>query len=528
MDNEYDLEETIIARIEASFLDELTQDNIKFYRSHVPSPFSYDLEKVGDYYYIIVDLEGKSPNNYTIKVEDAYYYSGGQTTGDDIVKNFTVSENSADFSIDPGFFIASTNFSINIKSLADTTIDVNINPPLEIDSVSSVEVSPGQTETVDFIYYEIIEELESTITLSTTHTSYEVPIVVYETPIIEKCGNGKLDSGEICDGEEWGNVTGCDDFLFDSGILECYEPYTYYECTFDTSGCFNSSSQTDPVCGNDKIESGEQCDGDAFGTIQSCTYFGFDAGKLECINCILSTDNCYNNIDCEDDNDCENDEECVLGECKKKDSCSENSDCEDGYVCYDKECKEKECIGDLECGEFEICDNFICIKKEKECDTDDECKSSEFCDDNGYCISKDVECINDSDCDLGKECQDYECVDKLVCSGPSDCDSGQTCVDGECINANIDKRCTELGGKICATDKVCEGDYQEVGDRICCMEECKAQGGSSTGKLIGWGILILVVVGLVFFYFKYKKTKRKNPDLKKIAKSPLVRGNLVR
>ncbi len=62
------------------------------------------------------------------------------------------------------------------------------------------------------------------------------------------CGDGVINIGEQCDGAApWGSfdTNSCDQFYaFAGGILGCYPPGHYYECTFDTSDCWLVS----PTC----------------------------------------------------------------------------------------------------------------------------------------------------------------------------------------------------------------------------------------------------------------------------------------
>ena len=52
------------------------------------------------------------------------------------------------------------------------------------------------------------------------------------------CGDGNLDYGEECDGDNWGNVDGCSDIEeYNYGDLYCYPPGHQFECTFDESEC---------------------------------------------------------------------------------------------------------------------------------------------------------------------------------------------------------------------------------------------------------------------------------------------------
>jgi len=105
------------------------------------------------------------------------------------------------------------------------------------------------------------------------------------------CGNGKIDSGEDCDG----SVTkSCADFTMDNGnnytggTLACTS-----SCKYDKSGCYG--------CGNKKIDPGETCDGTTLNA--TCGDFGMSDGTLICkINCSgYNTSKCcsaWDNGDC--------------------------------------------------------------------------------------------------------------------------------------------------------------------------------------------------------------------------------------
>jgi len=70
-------------------------------------------------------------------------------------------------------------------------------------------------------------------------------------------------------------------------------------------------------------------------------------------------------------------------------------------------------------------------------------------------------------------------------------------------------RCAELGGKICTGEEVCSGEKNLSIEGMCCMGTCDvtSNGGSSTSRLIGYVIGIIVISGLVYLYIKYKKSK---------------------
>jgi hypothetical protein len=103
---------------------------------------------------------------------------------------------------------------------------------------------------------------------------------------IARCGDGMINShGEECDRATFGIISDCRNYTnFIGGNLRCTN-----SCKLDISGC------TQPLeCGNGRLDSGEDCDGTIFGAIDQCTdYTAFTGGTLRCTNnCRLDTTQC--------------------------------------------------------------------------------------------------------------------------------------------------------------------------------------------------------------------------------------------
>ena len=96
-----------------------------------------------------------------------------------------------------------------------------------------------------------------------------------------ECGNGIIESGEQCDGLDFGTTT-CATFGTPGGSLVCTP-----DCKIIYSGCGSS-----PTCG-DGIKNGtEQCDGQDFGGV-TCETLGIAGGALTCTaDCMLNTATC--------------------------------------------------------------------------------------------------------------------------------------------------------------------------------------------------------------------------------------------
>lgn len=101
------------------------------------------------------------------------------------------------------------------------------------------------------------------------------------------CGNGKLESDEICDGEQFASelhVLCLNGAVPDNTRLKCMT-----NCTLNTAEACR------PVCGNGIIEGDEQCDGTAFPQVAApCD--NPDMSKMQCVGChIIDTGICPNN-----------------------------------------------------------------------------------------------------------------------------------------------------------------------------------------------------------------------------------------
>ncbi|MBU1512432.1 IgGFc-binding protein [Myxococcota bacterium] len=101
------------------------------------------------------------------------------------------------------------------------------------------------------------------------------------------CGDGRVQDFEDCDGENTGGAT-CWTRGYDLGVLRCTD-----ECTFDEGDCRDLPPQT---CGDGVLQAGEYCDGDDLGEV-SCERLGFSGGRLSCADCAFDTEGCHGEPD---------------------------------------------------------------------------------------------------------------------------------------------------------------------------------------------------------------------------------------
>ena len=137
------------------------------------------------------------------------------------------------------------------------------------------------------------------------------------------CGDGIKNGTDVCDGDDLGGET-CISRGFEDGILKCLP-----NCAgFDTSQCGKSVT-----CGNGKIDSGEVCDGTELNG-RTCEHEGFEQGELKCSDDCKSfdTSDCYTPCTPEcGDRECGLDPVCgePCGECTGSwEACNEKGQCE--------------------------------------------------------------------------------------------------------------------------------------------------------------------------------------------------------
>jgi cysteine-rich repeat protein len=169
------------------------------------------------------------------------------------------------------------------------------------------------------------------------------------------CGNDRLEEGEECDGENLAGYT-CEILGFGGGTLGCS-----YSCTFDLSGCGGSED-----CGNGTLDDGEDCDGSNLDS-QSCWTLGYAAGTLSCsgacrfeTNMCITFEGCGNGIlevgeQCDDGN---------TAPCDGCDSACRTEVCGNGVLDCNEECDDGNLQGGDGCSAIcrveWVCGNGVC------------------------------------------------------------------------------------------------------------------------------------------------------------------------
>ena len=172
--------ETLMARISGNFLEPILQENIFLYRGHVRIPLEPYVTNIEGDYYIYSQLLGKAPNNYSLSIENVKYMKGAKISDEAITKNFSISNITADFLIEPGFIKTNEDFFIEVQNLQDYKITIDS----DVEGSESTLLRSGQ---IKKIYFQAEKVSDSkTIKLSTNNLSYEIPVLVYFETILKE------------------------------------------------------------------------------------------------------------------------------------------------------------------------------------------------------------------------------------------------------------------------------------------------------------------------------------------------------
>ncbi len=168
-----------------------------------------------------------------------------------------------------------------------------------------------------------------------------------------QCGNNRKEAGEQCDGADLGE-TQCSDVIPGStGTLTCNS-----DCTLNSSQCHINGQSS---CGNGQVDSGEQCDGNNLNGA-TCQSQGYDAGTLSCkSDCTFDTSQCTNNGNYNHEvwEDCDPNATDPNSECAPHNG--KSSACiprEKGGICLQSCTAKSDCGFSLDCLSFQNNGNF--------------------------------------------------------------------------------------------------------------------------------------------------------------------------
>jgi hypothetical protein len=190
----FNMGETLIAKVSGNFYEPVLNENVFFYRGHIRIPVIHGVVNVNDEFYIYALLpENASPDsNYSMVIKNARYMQGTKIVEDDIVRNFSINNETADFFVNPGAVFSSKEFSLKVQNLKDVKINVDVNvkegnetsgksfwdlfDTEEKTYESEFSLKSGEIKDLKFNLSELNESSVRFIELSSENTVYEVPV----------------------------------------------------------------------------------------------------------------------------------------------------------------------------------------------------------------------------------------------------------------------------------------------------------------------------------------------------------------
>ena len=291
------------------------------------------------------------------------------------------------------------------------------------------------------------------------------------------CGDGKVDSGEECDGDP--NCTAdctwvCSDPTADCAPIECQIAMctTDHACTTaaaqDGNSCTNGLCVggvcTHPTCGNGVLESGEECD------------FGVDNGAVAgCqTNCQFSCETLTNT--CDDGDPCNGAETCATvtdngatGQaCQAGTPAADGTSCGTGMICKNAACVAAFCGDGITTGTEECddgnqvagdgCENnctFSCVSTDntRNCTPQDPCNGQGTCNDTTHVCAPGTPLGDGTSCGGNNYCKTGTCT-MPVC-GNGIVEPGEQCDGGTGCKANCQWECNNAATD-CGTPAECD------------------------------------------------------------------------
>ena len=207
--------ETFTARISGNFYRPISAGDITFFKGHTRISMISSVQKIDGDFYISAQLFGKTPDNYSVVISDAQYYSGPELIKSDLSKNFTITPDSADFTITPGFILTGDDFFIQVQNLKDAQITIKskiinqssssgsgtffdslfgIGSSSANENTTQTIVKSGEIKKINFQKNNFSPLSLQTLELSSNNTFYNIP--VYLTSNDSVSGNGTTTSGK--------------------------------------------------------------------------------------------------------------------------------------------------------------------------------------------------------------------------------------------------------------------------------------------------------------------------------------------
>jgi hypothetical protein len=179
--SEYQRGETMLARVDGQIINTLSAGNVEFKRGTVRVPLTFEIKKLGSNYYIWA-IAPSAYGNYTMYIYNIM--TSGEQAPFTFEQNFTVSQTTSDYTINPGFVTTSGNYEVDITLNKDTATDITYDFPVS----RTIHLTPGDNT--------VIFSVAGTRELHITHLGvYDFPL--YLTVGSEPVANDTVENNTV-------------------------------------------------------------------------------------------------------------------------------------------------------------------------------------------------------------------------------------------------------------------------------------------------------------------------------------------
>jgi hypothetical protein len=460
---EYNLGETMIMRVAGNFTSTLEKSNVFFYQGHSRMPMQYNVIQAGNEYYIYVLLAGKSEGNYSVSLENIMYLEGTSLMDESVSRNFSITNRTADFYISPGAVSASGNFSFEVQNLKNSAISISVTTSEGKANERQIFISPQNS----------------------TSASFSIPAgqkkrIDFQPGI----GNKTLRFIEV----KTSNITEATSYKIPAyvwGIISPRVQTTFFIEPSSISYSFYTNSQ------------------------ERKEIYLYNIGNSELKNVVLSADSEFSNY---------------LNLSKTKFNLPANSKVAIGMIFFSE--TEKDILGNIEAKTGNITAysslsiNFvslpsITVVNETKNNTANLENTTNTTINNATNISSNISNVTSNITSNNTSNVTSNTTVNVTSNKTSD---NLPVIINKTQIQSVLRTCSELKGLVCTSSQVCSQEPVYAKDNVCCLAQCQEIKKDNSGTFIAIGIVILIIIIVLWFVVKMKKTKQSSVNLLKVAR----------
>ncbi|MEK6891537.1 MAG: hypothetical protein AABX03_05375 [Nanoarchaeota archaeon] len=165
--------ETFQATIDGNVITTIKKEDVGFYKNNAQIPLNLGISKINHTYYIYAILPYES-RNYTLIIKNVYYSEFNQFKKSDLELNFSISNQTSEFNVNPGFISTTKNFEISVFNNLNSVL--NINYGFEGYNASSLVVQPQSIRQIPVSISSINSTSLNNLKISSLGNSYTIPV----------------------------------------------------------------------------------------------------------------------------------------------------------------------------------------------------------------------------------------------------------------------------------------------------------------------------------------------------------------